>query len=157
MPEPTTTGGQWRAAPLTVANGPGGRRYIAVDDLVTMIRDMAGRLGDGPTKDSLTLLGDTFATMTDLSSTPANDDGSRPKAYRCGDCRQPVIDALTGTDGGTVKVDADHARHGGWLVMFVREGQVTVAPYEHGRHDGALDKVIRLRAHACPPGTVRRA
>lgn len=133
------------AAPLRVL-AKDGINWVAVPDLVALLRSMAAASPDAPGTPTLRLLADTFAQGE--SGDPVPERSPEPPARPCPGCGLRVCSyPQVSTEQPPVVLNAAPVPHGGWMTLSTRGGAKAVRydPRAHAR----TGPVARFREHVC--------
>lgn len=131
--------GTHHASPLTAVKGPDGRVFLAVDDLVRLLSEMAEAMPDAVLSKVLPNIAATLGAGPPPTSLP------EPAARPCPSCGTSVREYTRMDDrASTVLLAPRPVPYGGWMATQTRDGWVAVA-YEtkHG------NRVHRYREHTC--------
>lgn len=142
------------AVGLEVLRYSDGRSFVAVDSLVDMFADVAATMDEGPARNSMQALADTFRPMSTYAELEANvrgdDDGSALRARYC-ECGRPVIDGKR-IAGTPVTVDANPVADGTLFPFRIDRGVPTLAPWTAKLDGIGGTTAVRLTEHACAAG-----
>lgn len=139
------TGPTSHAAPLRVISRDG-INWVAVADLVALLRGVADAAPDSPASPSLRMIADTFAQGE--SGDPLPDRSPEPPARPCGSCgvRVRSYPQISATQPEVV-LNAAPTPYGQWMTLSTRDGAKAL-PFDRSV-EARSGSVARFREHVC--------